>query len=114
MNLDSGRMAFRVNSRMVPVPANFSSQYRRRGLSLTCPSCTMQSPARSNTRDSCDMTATPNPPPPILSQSHLLTNCVAVSDLRETCNPDDEESVALFFRRVVARQMEIDEADKQD
>ena len=32
----------------------------------------------------------------------------------DNCKPDDEESVALFFRRVVARQMEIDEPDIQD
>ena len=33
MNLESGRMAFRVAAKMIMIPANFPSLYRRRGLS---------------------------------------------------------------------------------
>ena len=92
MNLDSGRMAFRVSSKMVQtIPANFSSQYRRRGLSIICSSCSGPSAPESYRRPGQSDAPPGSPPsPPILSQSHLLTTCSAVSDIREQCNPLDE------------------------
>ena len=115
MDLESGRVAFRVASKMLPLPANFPSQYRRRGLSLACPSCSGPSSIRPTTlrTDMSDPAAPPTspPPPPTLSQSHLLTTCPGVADIRADCNIFDEESVTLFFRRVVARSLEIEEFD---
>ena len=106
MNLESGRMAFRVAAKMIMIPANFPSLYRRRGLSLTCPSCMGLSSAEPS-RDEQD--SHPPAPHPLLSQSHLLTDCVAVSDIRAECSLRDEESIALFFLKVLARNLEIDQ-----
>ena len=100
MNLDSGRMAFRIACKMVQtIPANFSSQYRRKGLSTICYSCSGPSAPELYPRP--DQSAAPpaSPPsPPILSQSHLLTTCTAVSDIRAELNPLDEHSIISFFR----------------
>ena len=40
--------------------------------------------------------------------SHNLTDCVASSDLRAECEPSDDRSLAIFFRKVVARHMELE------
>ena len=109
MNLESGRMAFRVAAKMVNVPANFPSKYRRRGESIACSACAGLPPPPSVSPSEAP------PAPPILSQSHLLSSCVAVSDIRSECNLnlEDTESVALFFRKVMARNMEIERFDTQ-
>ena len=40
LDLESARILFRFHSELIPtVRKNFSSQYRRKGVSLTCPSC---------------------------------------------------------------------------
>ena len=113
MNLDSGRMAFRIACKMVQtIPAHFSSQYRRKGLSTICYSCSGPRAPEPYLRP--DQSAAPpaSPPsPPILSQSHLLTTCTAFSDIRAGLNPLDEHSIVLFFRRIVARNMELEELD---
>ena len=114
MSLDSSCMAFRVASKMVQLPANFPAKYRRSGESMACPSCAELSPATNLSRDLSDASLAPPTSPPILSQSHLLTNCLAVSDLRADCRLDSEESIALFFRRVMARHLEIDINDSID
>ena len=48
-------------------------------------------------------------PQPLHSQSHILTECQAVCDLRTECDPNDDYSLALFFKKVVARNMEIED-----
>ena len=95
-------MRFRVASRMVPtIPANFPSKHRKRGQSLTCPSCSDPGVAGSGEEAQ-------EPRLHLLSQSHLLHHCEAVQDLRGECDPQDDRSLAEFFKQVVARNMEID------
>ena len=108
LDLESGRMAFRVASKMIMVPANFSSLYRRRGLSLTYPSCMGMSRTETGRAEQ-----NLNPPTlqPLLSQSHLLNDCVAVSDIRAKCRLDDEDLIALFFLKVMSRNLEIEPND---
>ena len=94
-------MHFRVALKMVPtILANYVLKYRKRGQSLACPSC---STPCSISSDQQDMNQ------PLHSQSHILTDCVAVSDLRDECDQEDDQSLAEFFKRVVARNMEIED-----
>ena len=114
MNLESARMAFRVSTKMIRVPANFPSQYRRRGLPITCPSCTELTPLpnhRPNMSVPVEEAVHDPNPPPVLSQSHLLNDCVAVSDIRAECSLDSVESISLFFQKVFARNLEIEDLD---
>ena len=114
LDLENGRMLFRVHSRLVPtIRKNYASLYRRKGKPLTCPSCTMSSsnptlPLNTTTTESSS--SNPSPPQPVHSQSHLLTSCEAVRDIREECQPwEDDKSLAEFFRQVVARHLEMGE-----
>ena len=93
---------------LVPtILANYPDKHRRQGKSLVCRSC---SPSTTETAGS---SSTAEPPAPLHSQSHLLSGeCAAVNDLLIDCDPRDDKSLALFFRRVVARNMEIDEAEE--
>ena len=50
-------------------------------------------------------------PPPLHSQSHILTECEAMSDLRSEWEPNDDYSLAMFFKKVVARNMELENLD---
>ena len=103
--LESARMRFRVASKLVPtILGNFASKYRRRGQSLTCPACL--SPGHGSSEQE-------GRNQPLHSQSHILTDCVAVSDLRAECDPQDDVSLADFFKKVVARNMEIEEFNLQ-
>ena len=102
LDLESARILFRVHSRTVPtIMKNASSKYRRMGVPLTCPSCSKPSLSSMNSSSS---TSTP-----LHSQSHLLTSCEAVRDIREEVMPGagDDRSLAEFFRRVVARHLEM-------
>ena len=103
LSLENARMRFRAASKLVPtILMNFPSKYRRIGRSLTCPSCSRPSSSSA----SGELIQSPNP---LHSQSHILTECTAVSDLRADCDPEDDESLAVFFRKVVARHMEMDD-----
>ena len=78
---------------------------------LSCPSCSSVSspPARTGTRETGDQSSQS---PPIHSQSHLLSGqCLGVRDLFEECDPSDDQSLATFFMKVVARNMEINGED---
>ena len=102
LSLESARMRFRVASKLVPtILANFASKYRRRGQSLACPSCSAPHHATSSDGEERNQ--------PLHSQSHILTDCAAVSDLRAECEPRDDFSLAEFFKKVVARNMEIED-----
>ena len=46
---------------------------------------------------------------PLHSQTHVGTTCLLVSDLRSDYRPDDDQSVAEFFKKVTARHMELEE-----
>ena len=43
------------------------------------------------------------------SQSHILFHCEAVNDLRNECDIEDNKSLAEFFRKAVARNMELED-----
>ena len=115
-------MRLRVKVKLVPtILGNFPSKYRRQGRTLACFSCS-QGPSRTPGTGSgghistVTSSSSPHPPPPnsppIHSQSHLLSGeCAAVSDLLFECDKQDDKSLAVFFRKVVARNMEIDEAE---
>ena len=50
---------------------------------------------------------------PLHSQPHLLSgNFPSVRDLLEDCDQEDDQSLAVFFKRVVARNMEINIDDE--
>ena len=101
-SLENARMCFRVATKLVPtILANFPSKYRRRGQSLTCPSC--------STPVSSELEVGEQQMEPLHSQSHILTECEAVRDIRDECEPQDDFSLAQFFKKVVARNMEIED-----
>ena len=102
LNLENARMCFRAASKLVPtILMNFPSKYRRIGRPLTCPSCSRPGSSLS--------TATTESDTPLHSQSHILTECTAVSDLRADCDLEDDKSLAVFFKKVVARHMEMED-----
>ena len=106
LSLEDARMFFRVTSKLVPnIRNNFPSKYRRQGKPLTCPACTQS----SSSGDSNPVTSD-NVLLPLHTQSHILTDCVAVSDLRAECDENDDHSLAVFFKKVVARHNEMEEA----
>ena len=80
LSLENARMRFRIASKLVPtIRKNYSSKYRRMGQPLTCPSCTQLAPAQPRS----SVTANPGETDsaPLHSQSHILNDCIAVSDL---------------------------------
>ena len=77
------------------------------GQPLSCPSCSELNrslTSRSATGELGEPSSTP-----LHSQTHILSDCEAVVDLRNECNPEDDKSLADFFRKVVARNMELEE-----
>ena len=107
LNLEDVCMFFRIQSTVDPkIRKNFSDMYRRKGQSLTCPSCTglnRSVTSRSVTDEQGEMS-----PNSLHSQSHILNSCEAVNDLRIECDPEDDKSLTDFFRKVVARNMKIE------
>ena len=92
LSLENARMAFRVTSQMVPtVRKNFTQKYKSK--SLKCPSC--QSGSKDDKEDD--------------TQSHLIYECEAFTDLREQLDPDDAGSLAEFFKEVISRRLELGE-----
>ena len=105
LSLENARMSFRVSSKLVPtIRSNYPSKYRRQDIPLTCPTCSNLSSSPTSGLPTSDTA-----PPPLHSQSHILTDCVGVSDLRAECNEKDDKSLAVFFRKVVARHIEMGE-----
>ena len=100
LSLDNARMCFKVAAKVVPtIRGNFPSKYRRREQTIICPSCSSGEPDGEGTSDKKQ----------IQSQSHILEFCESVRDLREQCDPTNDTSLAEFFRKVVARNLEIEE-----
>ena len=101
---------FRVASKLVPtILMNYPSKHRRSGRPLTCPSCSRTSPTHASSSAMSVSGASAQTVTPLHSQSHIMTECIAVSDLRAECNPEDDTSLAVFFRKVVARHMEMED-----
>ena len=110
--LDAARMRFRIASKLVQtIRTNFSSQYRRKGQLLTCPLCSKSDLNENASPATRDMSDEQQSPQPLHSQSHILTECEAMSDLRTECEPNDDYSLAIFFKKVVARNMELENLD---
>ena len=104
-NLVNSRILFRASSRLVPtILGNYPSKFRRQGRSLTCPSCSAPSPNLSGNSSMNNFSF------PLHSQTHVLTECPLVSDLRAEYRPSEgnDEALALFLKNVVARHMELD------
>ena len=115
LSLEDGRMRYRIEARLVPtILGNYPSKYRRRGVSLACPLCSASPPRTSSSitvREPAEENSS-SPSPPTHSQSHLLSGaCGAVSDLLEECDVEDDQSLVHFFRRVIARNLEIEGLD---
>ena len=106
-NLENSRVLFRVSSRLIPfIKANYPSKYRRQGKPLTCSSCP---PAASASASGTQEPSQEEMTQPIHSQTHVGTTCLLVSDLHSEYRPDDDKSVAEFFKKVIARHMELEE-----
>ena len=118
LDLENARMLFRFHSKLIPsIRKTYSSKYRRKGIPLTCPSCLKKSTSlpsvislnltSSETRNHDSFSAPSSPP--LHTQSHLLTSCVAVKDIRDECMPGewDDKTLAVFFRKVVSRHLEM-------
>ena len=105
-------MRFRIASKLVPtIRTNFPTQYRRKGQLLTCPLCSKQDLSANMSPAMRDTSVEQQTPQPLHSQSHILTECEAMSDLRSECEPNDDLSLAMFFKKVVARNMELENLD---
>ena len=118
LSLEESRMLLRVNARLVPsILANYPSKYRRMGKSLSCPSCSRATHSVVTRTETSELVGerppAPSPATPLHSQSHLLSGeCEAVRDLLDECEPSDDKSLAIFFMRVVARNMEIEDLEE--
>ena len=89
--LESVRLKFKVENQLVPtVRKNFSRKYRNS--TFSCQSCVK------------DTTSNPSASKPQDSQLHLLLECKAFSDLRESLNTNDDYQVVEFFRKVVEQR----------
>ena len=108
LNLDDARMRIRIEARLVPtILGNYPSKHRRRGKSLACPMCLISDEMEKGS--TAPRESSP-PSPPLHSQSHLLSGqCEGVRDLLDDCEPRDDQSLVTFFRRVMARNLEVEE-----
>ena len=84
------------------VTGNFPSKYRRRGKSLACQLCSGNLAGASGEGEGEGGSSLP-----LHSQSHIFT-CEGLRDLRDECEPTDDNSLAEFFKKVVARNMDIE------
>ena len=75
------------------VRGNFSNKYKL--TSLSCQSCKGIVDQNNATNEE-----------PIDSQSHLLTSCLAFSDLRNQFNTDSDLGLVKFFTAVIERRKE--------
>ena len=101
-------MFFRIKSKLVPtIRKNFSSKYRKMGQPLTCPSCSQMNESLTSRSTTGEQGETS--PVPLHSQTHILYDCEYVSDLRNDCDPEDDQSLVDFFTKVVARNMELED-----
>ena len=108
-NLENSRILFRASSKLIQgIMGNYPSKFRRLGKSLTCPSCS--APQSNLSSNSAMGESRSQDSPPLHSQSHVLTECVLVSDLRDEFRPNDgnDEALAMFLKKVVSRHMELD------
>ena len=100
MNLEQTRTRFRISSKMLQtVKSNFSSKYKH--TSMSCQSCKGM---KRETEDSED--------DPIDSQSHLLTSCLAFSDIRDQYDTNTDLGLVKFFSAVIERRIEEEEEER--
>ena len=94
LNLDQTRTRFRISSQMLEtVRSNFSNKYKYS--SLGCQSCKGIINQNNDSHDE-----------PIDSQSHLLTSCLAFSDLRDQFDTESDLGLVNFFTAVIKRRLE--------
>ena len=97
MNLDDIRYKYRIENNLVSsVGENYCNKYRRRNMSLSCPSCIKF----SNNIDSKNTIRFPD------TQSHLLHECVAFNHLHEELDVRKDSDLISFFRRIVETRLE--------
>ena len=93
LNLSDIRYRCRIDLKMVDkIRQNFSSKYRRKNLSLSCPSCKHH----NNNINDKNTTHTTNKFPD--SQNHLLHQCPAFSHLHEELDIKTNEVLIQFFK----------------
>ena len=94
LNLEDSRMKLRINVHLVPtILANYPSKYRRQGRSLACFACSQSAARTPGTGSGGQVSTSTSSPPPIHSQSHLLSGeCQGVSDLVIDCDPQDDDT----------------------
>ena len=107
-NLETSRILFRLFSKLIPtIKANWPSKYRRQGIPITCPSCTPTRLSSSLSSSSTDTRNNEESSPTLHSQTHILSDCLLVSGLRDECNQSNDKSLAEFLKRVIARHMDL-------
>ena len=100
-NLSDIRYRCRIDLKMVDkIRQNFSSKYRRKNLSLSCPSCKHYN---NNTNDK-NTSHTTNKFPD--SQNHLLHQCPAFSHLHEELDIETDEGLIQFLKIVTETRLE--------
>ena len=84
------RFRFRVENKMVEsIKGNFKSDYKRKNISISCSSCKKEGK--------------------VDTQSHVFRECEAFSDLREDLDPENDDHILKFFRKVIERRIkEVD------
>ena len=107
LNLEEIRYKFRIENHFVAtIRHNFPNLYRRRNMSLSCPSCRKMEPNNRTTNhnnNNNNTTTTNNTNNYPDTQNHLLFHCPAFSHLREELELDvlDDRKVIQFYKEVV-------------
>ena len=100
LSLENVRYRFRISNKLVSgIRKNFSAKYRKKNISLYCPTC--------KDTDNNSVVSTNRVEH---SQSHVLYDCEAFSDLREDLDTEDDGMLVEYFKKVVERLIQ-DEAD---
>ena len=105
LDLESVRMRLRISSGMVnKIKGNYKDKYRRRNKSITCSSC---APLLRENKPDGEPDKPPEKPPD--TQIHLLEECVAFEDVRESTDLKTDAGLVSFFNEVVKRRTEMEE-----
>ena len=101
LNLNDIRYKCRIEMQMLPtIRKNQPSKYRKRNMSLSCPSC------KYMTNDSNIQNTNNNTNKYPDTQNHLLNQCVAFSHIRQEIDTQKDEGVIQFFKLVVETRIE--------
>ena len=86
-SVDSGRLSFRIRSKMVDnIPANYKNKFKNNSEGLICKYCSSGE---------------------VLSQSHCLV-CPAWHELREGLDLKQIKDLTIFFRRMLLERAKVD------